>query len=274
MAFAVMVASNTAIAQVGWLNPEGKPGIGLEWSLASLKSYNDYYYKMSYPFPTGALFLSARARVGNGAHFVLEAPVFLTKFEFSSPYASASESRQGIANPYIGIEFGTPGNSAIGTFGVRFPLVSEDNSSWALPAVAYESHRLLAFMHDVTQVSAGGGYRYVSRTGSGFRIIGGGQLAIPSEGDAELFGDLATNFWLQADKVRLMATFGGLVLITESGYDFGDRILLNLGLAADLTLGSWQPGIHFRMPLDDNVNKVMNSVYGIHVTYLFPSSKH
>ena len=180
----VMTWWGLAPAQTGWLNPEGNPGVGVEWSFASMKDHVGFSYKETYPFPTGALFLSARAKMGPDFQFIAELPFFLSKYEITNLLGTRSDSKIGLANPYAGIEYGKPGTSPIAAFGLRFPIISKSNAPAASWGVLHESHRFMAFAYKVIQLSANAGYRYVTPEGSGFRFTAGGQLGIPDEGDA------------------------------------------------------------------------------------------
>ncbi|MBI5265621.1 MAG: hypothetical protein HY851_00150 [candidate division Zixibacteria bacterium] len=140
------------------------------------------------------------------------------------------------------------------------------------PAHLFESHRSTAYFERTSTLYVNSGYRYIDPSGSGYRITVGSQLAIRALGHEELFGDLSTSFWYRKGNVRLTGMFGGLVRVTEPNVG-SDRLRLNVGMAADVDLGGFQPGVHVRIPVDNNVTNGIKPTFGLHMAYLFQSSQ-
>ncbi len=268
------LAPVSALAQIEWLNPEGRPGLQFEFTAGSFENYESYWYTDSYPFPTASMFMTLRSRFSNSASVVFEFSSFATKHEYYDSYYTYShfkKSRLGIANPYLGFELGKEGSSPLWNFGIRFPIISEDNSYWAIPSQYISSHRFLAYVNKVLTISSNWGYRYVPNSGFGLRATLGGQLAIPDRGNKEFFGDLATNFWYRTQNVRFMIGLSSLCLLTESDIDFTDRLLTSVSFSADITMGQVEPGIHVQLPIGDNLSESINNMYGVHIAYHFPT---
>jgi hypothetical protein len=273
----IALAPSTGFAQVGWLNPEGKPGVQFEFSAATFEKstwYTMYAYTHRFKFPTSSMFLTSRFRMSENNQVIVELPLFYTKSElsyYSYGEVSMSDSKFGVANPYIGIEIGKEGTSALFDLGVRLPIISEDNMGWAIPSQYISSHRFLAYLHKVMQISCSSGFRYVDPSGIGIRVTGGGQFAAPSQGgDAELFGDLVTSLWYQGKVVRVGTGLSSLVLITESNIDFTNRLLTTFNATADFAAGNWSPGLHVQMPIGENLTDEVGIIYGLHLSYFFP----
>jgi hypothetical protein len=144
---------------------------------------------------------------------------------------------------------------------------------WAGTSQFISSHRFLAYLNKVLQVSSNWGYRHIARSGFGTRFTLGGQLAIPDEGEKEFFADLATNFWYRTNKARFMIGFSSMYLLTEDNLDFADRHLTSISFATDITLGQFEPGVHFQLPVGDNLSEIINYMYGVHVAYHFPAGE-
>jgi hypothetical protein len=261
--------SNPCSAQVNRFNPEGKPGLSIDFTAASFRGDGGSFYK----FPTSATFITGQIRIAHSVQIVCELPIAYLKFEPSLGPASEwypSITKLCIANPYVGFEFGRIGSSAVGSFGVRLPVISEENANDVSDVQYIAPQRFLAFVPKAILFSALGGYRQVDPSGFGWRFAGGGQLALPTKGgDPEVYGELATNFWVSPSNVRVMSTFGGLVWLTEDNVDFGDRLLLNLTISVDIALGQWRPGAHFTIPIDQTVRNRVSSMYGVQVSYFF-----
>jgi hypothetical protein len=263
----IMVLPTQTQGQTGWLNPEGRTGVAYEWSVASYKKWD---YLIYYKSPTSSMFLTGSAQISHCLQGTIELPMFFTNFdETSNPGYPVKEKHFGIANPYVGLELARPGTSPIGAFGLRLPVISNENMWRSLPVQFIEPHRFMAYVDKVTQISAAGGYRLVLPSGFGCRLTGGGQLGIPSHGDAELYTDVTTNIWYRTKDWRVMAAFNGLVWVTESGLDFGDRLLFAMSLSGDVSIGQLVPGFHLRIPLDKQTSEAVNMVFGIHIAYHF-----
>lgn len=266
----------SALAQIEWLNPEGRPRLQFEFTAGSFdRTYfgDDSYFQVT--FPTSSWFVTGRGRFSPSVSGIFELPAFYANYKFdngSGGPGSTSQSRFGFANPYFGIEVGKEGTSPLWNLGARIPVISERNMDWAGTSQFISSHRFLAYLNRVLTLSSNWGYRYAPTSGFGLRTTLGGQLAIPDRGDKEVFGDLATNFWYRTPKLRLMTGLSSLCIVTESNIDFFDRLLTSVSFSADVTLGQVEPGIHLQFPVGDNLSESINNMYGVHIAYHFPTS--
>ncbi len=257
-------------AQIGWLNPEGKPGIQFEYTSAS---FDERSYLSFWGFPTGSLFFTARANLAPNVDWVIEVPAVYSKIRgtywFNGEIYGPTSTDIAIANPYIGFEWEQPGSSRVASLGARIPIISRDNFWSAIPHQYISSSRFMSYLHKVIQLSAAGGYRYVNNSGFGFRVTAGGQLGIPNQGDPEVFGDFNTCFWYQGNSLRVGAGLSTLAQVTESDIDFGDRLLTTVNFFGDLKAGQWSPGAHLQIPVGDNLSRGVDLIYGLHLSYFF-----
>ncbi|MDZ7344110.1 MAG: hypothetical protein ONA90_06310, partial [candidate division KSB1 bacterium] len=61
----------------------------------------------------------------------------------------------------------------------------------------------------------------------------------------------------------------GRANLSEEGLDYGERSIHQLGFAANAGLGNFRPGIHFRLPLDDDLKESLDFVFGINLGVQF-----
>ena len=271
------LAPTSTLAQIEWLNPEGRPGLQFEFTAGSFdKTYfgDDSYFQVT--FPTSSWFVTGRGQFSPNISGIFELPAFFAKYKFDNGAGgpgSTSQSHFGFANPYFGIEVGKEGSSPLWNIGLRPPVISERNMAWAGSSQFISSHRVFAYINRVLTVSTNLGYRHVAPSGFGLRTTIGGQLAIPDEGDIEIFADLATNFWYRTSKLRLMTGLSSLCVVTESDIDFTDRLITSVSFSADITLGQVEPGLHVQFPIGDNLSETINNMYGVHIAYHFPTGE-
>ena len=69
---------------------------------------------------------------------------------------------------------------------------------------------------------------------------------------------------------RLIAEFSGLMVVTEQPDEFGDRFLNNIALGLGWRLGRLTPTAYYRWPLNESVQNLVNSVFGLRLDYALP----
>ncbi len=58
----------------------------------------------------------------------------------------------------------------------------------------------------------------------------------------------------------------GTIIVSEDNLDFGERSLFHLGLAGRVDLNPVTVGLHFGIPLDEDLSDFYNNVFGLNVT--------
>ena len=70
-------------------------------------------------------------------------------------------------------------------------------------------------------------------------------------------------------RVRFGAGFTGRLLASESDLDFGERSVHHLGATLAAKFRGVEPGLHFRLPIDEDLSDITNYVFGLNVTVPF-----
>jgi len=259
-ALALPVALN---AQPIWLDQSQPRAIALE--VLKPKKENT-------KFLSSTLFLSLRLGISNNLVFVGELPFAYAGLK--NPDLSDSQ----LGNPYLGLELAREDSPIFFEFGARVPLVGSGNLATTLGQLT-DADRLEAFAADIMSLLAAINFQNVfppkqiflrARAGALLSLStgdGGGGLFTSGE-DSELFFLLSGQVGYDGKCVFLGAGLTGRIVLTDEG-NFGRRSFLQLGANARLKLGRFRPGLHFRLPLEDDLQEVLDWVGGVSLGYNF-----
>ncbi len=253
----------SAAAQTLWTSPDQGSNLALEWLRPEFDEGDDL------SFFTSGLFLSGRAMLSDNVALVADLPFAFVDADFEF---GGSESDVTMGNPLLGLEV-QRGSFWLDT-GLRVPLAPSDNA-----AVWYgfwsDYDRCEAFMPDVLSAFGAINYQF-RRPDSHFsmRLRGGPLMLVETEEDVledntEFFAIYSLQGWYDTPKMRFGAGFTGRLWATESDLDFGERSAHSLGLTLAGKFGGVEPGLHFRLPLDEDVDEVMDYSIGLNVTVPF-----
>jgi hypothetical protein len=247
-------------AQSLWLDRRHDKAIGMEVLRPNFTNDDDGVSGL-------ALFLSLRAPLSNQLRFVGELPFVNSNFE-SSSFFFESGSQSTIGNPYLGLEIGRQNSPVFGEFGVRLPLASEDNFGAALVGVITDFDRLEAFLPNTLPITGMLNYHYKLASGFTVRLRGGPSLLIytgADNGGSDLFMGYSAQTGYESERVSILGGLTGRANLTEGGADFGERSVHQLGFNASVGFGNVRPGLHFRLPLDDDLKESMDFVFGLNL---------
>lgn len=255
----------TAAAQTIWTSPDRTNNIAVEWLRP------DFDNDEGLSFFTSGLFLSGRVTLSDHLRVVADVPFAF--FDANVDFAGRSESDVGLGNPYFGLELGWRDRPFWGEFGVRLPLASADN-----PAVGFgffsDYDRCEAFMPDFLSFVGLANYLYRHDSGFSLRLRGGPLFLVDTDaGDfedvSEMYAIYSVQGWYDTARMRFGAGLTGRLLATEMHLTASERTVHHLGLAVAGKFGGVEPGLHFRLPLDEGLTDVMNYAVGITVAVPF-----
>lgn len=211
------------------------------------------------------LFLSLRAPMTPQFRFVGELPFVRSSYE-SNFFFTRSGSQSTVGNPYLGFEIGQRGTPFLGEFGIRLPAASEDKFGAVLMGIVSDYDRLEAFIPNTVSIT--GMLNYCHREASGFalRLRGGPSLLLNTdEDDTELFIGYSAQAGYEAPRFSLLGGFTGRAIMTEEDADFDERSIHQLGFNASAQFGKLRPGLHLRLPLDDDLQESLDAVLGLNL---------
>lgn len=247
-----------ASAQSLWLDQSRAPGVSIEALKPSFDNGDDI------TFFSAAYFASARVPLTQRLNLTAELPI--SHFGIDSDVLDNSDTEVG--NPYLGLEIGTRESNLFGEVGVRVPLDGNDNT--LLSGFASDLDRWEAFFGDVLSFTGQGNYWYrIPESSFSVRLRGGSNLWVYTNDDraddVDLFANYGAQLWYHAPRVRVGAGATGRALLTEDG-SFEERTTHQLGLSAIGEFQRVQPGVHFRLPVDDTYDDVVDYVVGLSLT--------
>lgn len=217
---------------------------------------------------TSAIFLSGRFPISSGMVFVAELPFSHIGDE------DFDESESSIGNPYLGLEIRKEGKPFFVELGLRPPLAPNDKDFAQSVGFVTDFDRAEAFGSKVFTITGKGNYYRKAASNMVVRLRVGPTLFLDTGrgnfvGETELLLDYNAQVGYEGAQISLLGGFTGRLLVTESDLDLGERTFHQLGAAASLNLGVVHPGIHFRLPLDDDLKDDIDFVYGLHLGFHF-----
>lgn len=255
-----------AAGQSFWLPATEGPSVALEVLRAGFVGDSDV------AGTTGVLFLSGRLPVGERLGLVLELPVARAAFDPGPQFGGTA-----LGNPYLGVEIGDRNEGLLFEVGARPPLAGDDKFLVHFVSSMTEFDRLEAFFPDNLSVSALASHRTEDPdTGLTLRLRGGPIFSYYVKHEEEARShDLYLGYGVQAHYLagpaRLLGGITGRYMVTDDEpMDIAERATHQLGVAASLANGPVRPGLHLRIPLDQNLSDFINYVVGIQLQVPIP----
>jgi hypothetical protein len=213
-------------------------------------------------------FISLRHPISEKTLFVMELPI--AHASFSSDFYDDSQTT--IANPYIGVETRKPGSRSSMELGFRLPVMSRDQTLASSSGRVVDYDRYEAFLPRVIAFTGKGNFRWISasnKLGARLRLGPTIWFSTALAGGAELFFDYSFQVGYLIRKVILTSGLTGRFFASGGFVDLSERFVHQFGLAASAELGSIRPGIHFRIPLDEDVLEAIDFVFGLNIGITF-----
>ena len=256
---AMLLLSQSSVAQNHWLRPVDETSVSLD---IFKPKFDD---NSAFNLFTTVMFYSAYIPATDNLTLVVEFPVANADTDVFN------ETQFG--NPYFGVEYKLPNTDAtrafVGRFGIRPPIASDKKQAAGSIGVVTTYDRFEAFLPDLTTLALGGGVRLTPDNGFAVDADVNGNLMIASDADNELFIDYSVAAWMVGENIQGGLGFTGRWLMTESDLSFGEATVHQIGVFANYDLGKFQPGVHFRVPLDDDLSDIVNFTYGVNLTVEF-----
>jgi hypothetical protein len=251
----LVLPAATASAQAVWMGDDQRASLRLEMAKPSVEE--------ELTFASFVGFLSGRVPVADGIVLVSEIPFANAKYD-----VEGADGQFAIGNVLLAGEFAFGGSPAYVDLGVRLPTAPE-SSDKRLPlqlGLLADVERWEAFVREAVPVHLLFGYRNHAATGLLVRVRGGPIVWFPTgEADTELFGVLDADVGYANQRFGVVGGLSSRILTTESDLDFGERTVFEFGIESWFTLGRVRPGLLLRLPVDEDLGDMVNSVIGVSV---------
>ncbi len=251
---------HSAQAQSIWMQKSDLPSIGVEILKANFDDFEDV------SFSTSLIYLTTQIPFSEKFVFVGELPVSHADFTFQS----FNFSETSVGNPYVGVKFLLEDSPASFELGLRPNVTPDDKPAAATTAFNTDVDRFEAFIPKL--VTFLGRVHYKQQTSGNFvvRLDGGPTLWVFTDNGI----NNKTQFWVnytgmigyEGQFFNLLGGITGRLRMSQSG-SFGERSTHQLGVTAGLNLGHVKPGLHFRVPIDNQLNNVINYVIGLNLNF-------
>lgn len=283
---ATLVLPYAVAAQSIWLDGQSRKNITLEFYQPVFKSqeWNHYYFTESMERSGFIFFLSGRVPVSEKLALVGELPYVRSKYTYTwgydDPYWGGLEesdaySKSALGNPYVGVEYG--GDNATVSFesGLRLPTLGEEDYGFADLGWFADFDRFEAFAAEKMSIQFAGDLSIRDESG----LIGRARVApcywihVGDEccGErTELLLHYSAQVGYEPRSFALLAGFSGVMVVTEEAFlECNDTSIHQLGFQGNVNLGHFRPGVHFSIPLDDELREIYSSVWGLSLQYQF-----
>lgn len=213
---------------------------------------------------SGAFFLSGHAAVGARANLIVELP-----FAHAQVDGFLSESSSTLGNPYVGLQ--VIRDRVRFDFGGRLPVADDDEFA-SFIGVAAELERMEAFLPDVASLSGALRIETGPANGMNFAVFVGPSLLVFTGDDVlnddnEVMLTYGIEPAYRGTSVRAGARLLGRYAATGEGA-FADRSMHQLGLFADFGAGRIRPGVHLRLPLDEDLREDLPWILGLNIQFV------
>ncbi len=256
--YSSFIDSQRLSAQSLWLDRNNDKCISLE----ILKPNFDG--KDNTTFITSITFLSGRYAATKNIIVIAEIPFSHTGIE--SSYRNA-KSENAIGNPYLGIEILGDDSPVFGEVGLRLPLAPKEDVQNALLTGFLTEYidRSEAFILEILPISAAINYIYKNQKGFSLRYRGGlvGWIPTGDRDESEWIMLYGAQAGYRMQQANFVAGFSGRLILSASTRGLDERSFHQLVLAANAVLGDIQPGLSFRIPIDEDMRDILDLEFGL-----------
>jgi hypothetical protein len=247
----------STLAQSNWLSADGNPPVSVE----ILKP--DTYYEGT-TFLSTVWLLSGRAPVSDNASILMELPIVFFKEDEGQwyggyephGYMADPRSETLIGNPYVGFRVDSPEGRWYGQIGGRIPVAPDDKPFAAYHGLRADFDRSEAFVDDMLMIGGRLGDRLYDRSGSKVNLFAGPTFWIPigdAKGETEVLLNYGVQYWMESEVARVGAGITGRWVVSEDQGNLAENTVYQFGFAANFGSGSFRPGFHIRVPLDNDL---------------------
>jgi len=248
-------------AQSLWLDRDHPTTILVEAAHVDVDQTNE-------KFLSGVAFLDIRHEMSPTTAIVGE--LAYTRFARArEEFLPTPTSESSIGNPYIGIEDSGRESPFFGEFGVRIPLMDENDVGAEFTGLFSDLPRSWAFFPNTVPVQAAMNLRTPRTSEIRARLRFGPTFTIPTKSglDSDLYGVYAWEMGYEGRSVRVGSALSGWVLFTGDFGNLGSRTVTQFEFHANFGAGKIRPGAVVRVP-SGVASDYASSVVGLTLAYL------
>jgi hypothetical protein len=260
VAFAIILIlslSENILAQPLWLDLNQEKSIAFEFLKPDFENIEDL------TFFTSAMFLSGRFSTSKKLFVIGEIPFANYGRDSNS---NGDESELAFGNPYLGLEIHNEKGNFFGEVGFRLPLAPKDDKRSALIIGALTDfvERVEAFTPEIIPFNLVANYHSINENSLGVRLRAGlvGWISTGDRDENEWHLVYSVSGGYQTSNVNVLVGLSGRYWLSTDA-DFSDSIFNQFVATANFNAGSVQPGVIFKIPLSENLQDMVNLVFGL-----------
>jgi hypothetical protein len=270
-----MILPSSLFSQSIWQKPSDKGSIQLEILKPSFESlYGDINTRLL----NMVIYLDFRTRLDKGLYLVTQIPFSNVDYEeiYIGYYYYGWSGRRNvksssIGNPYLGFDFGETRDQVTASVGIYLPFTSRTHSTALLSGQMIDQDRAESFGIESLYL-AGKLYRNIWISSQKLIRLGFGPSLEWPVAEAreyrppELYVHYHAQLWMESKAFAIGTGLSGFLWLTSDDFDLGNDTSHQFGFSTCINTGRVYPGLHFRIPLDENLSVSLNYVYGINLT--------
>jgi hypothetical protein len=269
----LIILPSSLFSQSIWQKPSDEGSVRLE----ILKPSFEYFYgNLNTRLLNMVTYLDFRTRLDKGLYLVTQIPFSNVDCEqicivYNGRSVKKNVKSSSIGNPYVGFDFGETRDTITSSVGIYFPFTSETHTTAVLSGQISDQDRAESFGIESLYI-IGKLYRNIWISSQKLVRLGiGPSLEIPCVDDSgnrelELYAHYDAQVWMESKVITIGTGLSGFFWLTPDHFDLEDNTLHQFGFSACINTGRVYPGLHFRIPLDENLSVYLNYVYGINLT--------
>lgn len=199
----------------------------------------------------------------------------VTSLPFSTFSYSERDNEQSIGNLYIGAQTHSHSDSAhhsIGSFGLYLPTADDEEDRVNLLGALTNWHELHRYLPNTLTVYGNMASIFHTSRGLFYGFEGGANIWIPTGSendnrDTEFFIHYGITGGTEVSKLIINMELTGLFFLSSDADSFSDKFYHSLVFNAQYTDWPVQPGLFYKLYLEENLNDNVTGVLGISLTF-------
>jgi hypothetical protein len=245
--------------------PAKKSTLNLEYLHPSFDSDVDY------SLLSGAYNLQANIRLSNNLYMSAALPfINYAPSETNSVYPYKPESESGIGNLFLAIQpimKQDSGRMHTATIGVALPTAATDNRYLHYYGSSIDFYNNHYYLPDILTFYSNIAIYGFSESGAFYGFEIGPRILLPTGSndteDTEFMLHYGLTGGIKGGVMMLQIEFSGLIFLSSQADSFSDRMFHTLALGLRYTKGNFNPGIFYRVYLEERLSNRVNGVLGI-----------
>lgn len=234
---------------------DGKMSIGLKVNKPFFKTME---YGEEYSGTSGVYKIYVYLPLKNNWQINAEVPLVVTK--------TTEYNDTGLGNLYVEIQKAL--NSSKNTwiaFGLYLPTIGKEHYDRGLMGFLADPYRFVQYSEGIS-INSTLGYNLTNRPGLILGADIGPDLFIPTyeDGDVELLLHYGIKGGYHFNAVAAWTELNGIMIITEEG-DLADRWINMVNFGAQLSKGTFRPGVFYGIHLDKDIREGTSGILGINL---------